>query len=1177
VLLCKSVTSKSCLRIPAGEGSRVGEGRRILFTVSGVGAFVLSSFFGSISLAQLPDAEPPERMQSLSGNFTGQTDRPLRYFPDGRDFVITNGAEYFNRPLYGGNVAFRVDGGDRPEFSFYLPGRGGNLRFGLRSQSETRWLDQRAHVVSRYKPGGLDYEISGDAQNAGVVRLSLRMLRDRRALIGRIEMGSAASGDLEIVLAFGGVDGMRGRRGGDIGCESEPVSRFFQLRPEQCRNNLITTTGSSFIVRGPRATMAGIFPGARGGVADGKQWREFSALLADLTQAGSSVRNDTPVVVMRRQIAANQPLHFVIVQTETNATAEVLARGLDEAKLGELFRNAELQRQATADRVVVDTPDPFINSAATALNVAADAVWDEPQRSFMHGAVAWRSRLLGWRGVYSGDALGWHERTRQHLEGFFRQQNTNPVPDKLATPEESANLSRNENALHSNGNLTKNHYDMNLVAVDAFFRYLLWTGDLEFARQQWPVIERHLAWERRLFRREFGPDKLPLYEGYANFWASDDVAYNGGGAAQASAYNYYHNKMAARVAKLLGKDATSYEREAELIAKAMRRELWLPDRGWFAEYKDWLGLQLVHPNAAAWTFYHAVDSGLPSPQEAWQISRFVDTQIARIPVRGPRALLGGFTLPTTSWMPYAWSVNNVVMAEVAHTSLAYWQANRVEEAFGFFKGCLLDSMFLGLCPGNVGMCTEFDAYRHESQRDFADGVGATSRALIEGLFGVRPDALAGELQLYPGFPVSWEHATLNHPDVTFAYHRDGMREIYEVEQKFSRPLALTLRAHALRDGINAVFVNGTATTWKALEESVGVPRVEIRTPPTGRQVVEIHWSGEQPKLLRVAYNVGRQKELRINCSAEITDLADPQIALAGARFQGASLRGLAAGTAGHRTVFAKVQQGALSWWQTITFQIHDESKPPVPLDWKHSMNVPLESVNLVGVFNDKVTQIFRNEYLSPRSPFCSLALPKQGIGSWCLPKTTFDVDDSGLRELARKSGGQFRLPNGVTFATPGETDAKNIAFVSQWDNHPREIAVPLNGKSSRAFLLMAGSTNPMQTGIDNGEVIVSYADGSTARLPLRNPTTWWPIEQDYFIDDYAFRYDGALPPRVDLKTGKIRVLEVNSFKGRGGKVPGGAATVLDLPLDPKKDLQSLTVRALANEVVIGLMSVTLAR
>jgi hypothetical protein len=328
-----------------------------------------------------------------------------------------------------------------------------------------------------------------------------------------------------------------------------------------------------------------------------------------------------------------------------------------------------------------------------------------------------------------------------------------PVPEEISPADARANLARNETSLHSNGDLSKSHYDMNLVGVDAFFRHLLWTGDLDYAREMWPVIERHLAWERRLFRREFGPEKLPLYEAYCCIWASDDLAYNGGGATHSSAYNLYHNRMAARVARRLGQDPAPYEHEAALIAQGMRQELWLGHYGWFGEWKDLLGLQLVHPNAALWTFYHTVDSGVPTPFEAWQMSRFVDTQIAHIPLRGPGVPDGNFTLPTTSWMPYTWSLNNVVMAESTHTALAYWQANRPETAFPLFKGALLDSMYLGLCPGNVGMCTFFDANRRESQRDFGDGSGATSRALVEGLFGVQPDLLAGPMERC-GYPAS---------------------------------------------------------------------------------------------------------------------------------------------------------------------------------------------------------------------------------------------------------------------------------------------------------------------------------------------------------------------------------------------------------------------------------------
>jgi hypothetical protein len=262
----------------------------------------------------------------------------------------------------------------------------------------------------------------------------------------------------------------------------------------------------------------------------------------------------------------------------------------------------------------------------------------------------------------------------------------------------------------------------------------------------------------------------------------------------------------------------------------------------------------------------------------------------------------------------------------------------------------------------------------------------------------------------------------------------------------------------------------------------------------------------------------------------------------------------------------------MRWWQPVEFEILTASvvtKLPTDAVW--------ETVDLTSTFNDRVTQIFKNEYLSPRSPYCSLAIPKQGIGSWCRPTAQAEIDDTGLRATAGRNGGRFVLPQGLPFATPGPGDAKNIVFTSQWGNYPREVIIPLTGRSKHVALLMAGSTNPMQSRFDNGEVVVTYADGSTSRLALENPTTWWPIDEDYFTDDFQFQRPGPIPPRVDLKTGQVRTYTVPEFKGRGRKVPGGSATVLDLALNPDRELKSLTMRALANEVVIGLMAVTLAR
>jgi hypothetical protein len=1233
-------------------------------------------------------------------NLATNIERPLRYRPDGTDFVIENGAEFFNRPLYGTNTAFRVDAGDRPEFSLYLPGRGGNLRIGMKTAAGAKWLFDAEKIVTRYRPGSMLYEIHDPLLGGGTLRLTALPMDKTEGLIVRAELVGADNVDL--VWAYGGANGQRGSRDGDIGCEKVPVSEFFQLKPEYCRGDEFTIHTNDFTMRSKAATIVGLAPdGSKLALADAEKWASLGDLLA---VAGRPVP-ELAVVVGQTQLRAGTAIYLALqriakdadhgeLQTYKDVRTDVAGKkgaqkigdlppAYEAAQLPQLFTDAEKHRREVAEKIVVETPDPFINAAASALCVAADGAWDESAGAFMHGAVAWRTRLLGWRGSYSGDALGWHDRTERHLMNWFPKQNAAPVTvagEPAQVPQDaSVSLARNEPELHSNGDLSRSHYDMNLPAIDVFFRHILWTGDVDFARKNWPVIERHLAWERRLFRREFGPEKLPLYEAYCCIWASDDLQYEGGGAAHSTAYNFYHNKMAARIARQLGLDSKPYEDEADLISKAMRSELWLPDRGWFAEWKDLLGLQLTHPNAALWTFYHTVDSELPTPMEAWQMSRFVDTQIAHIPLRGAGVPEGFCTLPTTSWMPYTWSTNNVVMAEVAHTSLAYWQAGRADEAFRLFKGCVLDSMFMGLCPGNVGMCTQFDIARREAQRDFADGCGMTSRALVEGLFGMKPDALAGELFISPGFPAEWDHASLRHPDFTFKYVREETKETYFIEPHFSKPMRLQLEIPARNDRVDEVTVNGKTVRFISPDssvknadspfaiaenvENIGAPRIRVKINKSElRYQVVIKYSDDLPATIVSQSLVGQGVEFKAAAQrATLIDISDPQKTMSGFSKDYSILTATASGLIGHRTAFVKVQEGDLRWWLPVAFEIRPafeivqserqdaehfrfrfRNNTPVAIDgnadifldgkkfaapvraaamgdsdelalpanavstgtarvrmkladgigaegtlvnWKVKSDAATkwETVDLGAVFNDRVTQIFKNEYLAPRSPYCSLAIPKQGIGSWIHwnPATdklaACDVDDSGLRAVADKNNGCLILPSGIPFQTAGTGDAKNIAFTSQWDNYPREIAVPLIGSASHIYLLMVGSTNSMQSQFDNGEVVVAYADGSTERLALRNPTTWWPIDQDYFIDDYAFRRPEAIPPRVDLKTGSVRVPDIADFKGKGGKIDGGAATVLDLPLNASKELKSLTVRTLANEVVTGLMSATLAR
>ena len=234
---------------------------------------------------------------------------------------------------------------------------------------------------------------------------------------------------------------------------------------------------------------------------------------------------------------------------------------------------------------------------------------------------------------------------------------------------------------------------------------------------------------------------------------------------------------------------------------------------------------------------------------------------------------------------------------------------------------------------------------------------------------------------------------------------------------------------------------------------------------------------------------------------------------------------------------------------------------------------------LSSYYNASVTDIFEQEYLSPRPQTTTLQIPTQGIGEWCHPTLTAVINDSVFRSFITRE--QVTIA-GVPFQSPRE--GRNIVFTSLWDNYPDSIVIPLKGKAESAYLLMAGSTNHMQSRIDNALLIATYTDHTTDTLHLRNPDNWCPIEQDYYVDGKAFYTTEPRPFRVCLgqatSDGQLMVsrdlgktLGIREVYGRA--IPGGGAQLLRMPLNPRKRLRSLTLRTLSNDIVVGLMGLTL--
>lgn len=1047
--------------------------------------YILISLLPAFAYAQYTTGNKPQsagdRIESTSYNDHKRgAARTLQYRPDGEDFVSVNGKNRYTRALYGSHTAFRLETSDRPIFAVYEKRNSKNIHFHLvLADSSVTPLEETAWCESRYTPGRRSYRLKHPSWGADAeLQISALALPDEDAAIWKITPVNM------------------------------PVGAVLRPMLSEIRLNRLSRNGD----------MGADPPGCFDAPEQPQQLQSLGISLFD--------RQDVYVLVRD---------YSLVVPSQEEGIA--------------LYNKSEQARADLASRVRITTPDPYFNTLGGALAIAADGIWDG--EVWLHGAIGWRMPLSGWRAAYTGDALGWHDRARTHFNAYAASQVTE-VPNTIPHPAQDSALAlaRSEKKWgtpqYSNGYICRNprrndqmhHYDMNLCYIDEFLWHFNWTGDLEYARRMWPVLTRHLAWEKR----NYDPDNDGLYDAYACIWASDALYYNSGAVTHSSAYNYRSNRLAAMIAEKIGEDPAPYREEADRILKALNARLWMPERGHWAEFQDFMGHKRLHTSPGVWTIYHALDSDIADPFQAYLATSYVDREIPHIPVRGDGLKDEGYaTISTTNWLPYSWSINNVAFAEVMHTALAYFQAGRADAGFHLLKSSVLDGMYLGESPGNFGQISFYDAARGECYRDFGDPIGVASRVLIQGLYGILPDAMNGRLLVKPGLPSSWPFASLHTPDIDFDFkHTNEAVTSYTIIHRLPAVRTLELQFPAQRSEVAKLTVNGKPATWTLVENSITRPVLSVMLPASSDEKVEINieWGGEV---------LGSPTKSQI----EATPAEAP-------------------------VRFVPMQQGDMKWWAPVDNPMAADKGNSTQFSAFAKVNSSkCEPVVMDEQFNSAVTDIFRNEYLSPRSPYTTLQIPKQGIGEWCHPLHTVDIDDSGLRSSVQK--GVLNTKLGVPFRTPAE--GPNIAFTSLWDNYPDSLTVSLKGKASRAYLLMAGSTNHMQCHIDNGLIRVYYKDGTCDKMALRNPDNWAPIEHIFFEDGMAFNRHAPALYRLRLKTGEVsnNFGEELGFPGASRELDGGAAILLEMSLNPDKKLSHLVLETLSNDVVIGLMGITLQR
>jgi hypothetical protein len=218
-----------------------------------------------------------------------------------------------------------------------------------------------------------------------------------------------------------------------------------------------------------------------------------------------------------------------------------------------------------------------------------------------------------------------------------------------------------------------------------------------------------------------------------------------------------------------------------------------------------------------------------------------------------------------------------------------------------------------------------------------------------------------------------------------------------------------------------------------------------------------------------------------------------------------------------------------------------------------------------------ITQLYEQKYLSPRPQTVSSRIGTDGYSPWCFPHWGVSRPRVTINKvpdlLDRADPTRLVTPQGVPFLWGGASN--NVAFASLWDNWPDQVTVPVRESGAAAWFLICGSTTVMQNRIANAVLRLKYADGVEETLELIPPYNYWnlsPIKgiqaraqfgASYYTEDTeAFTVPKPWPMTVELGA-------------------NCRAMVLNRKLRPGVTLASVTVEALSQESVVGLMGVSI--
>lgn len=827
----------------------------------------------------------------------------------------------------------------------------------------------------------------------------------------------------------------------------------------------------------------------------------------------------------------SQPVFFLVAQQYL----------VDPQKI---YESAKDRSRRLMERIISCTPEPYLDMAMSVVSAEIDGSWYPPKT--MHSTQVYNMPFLGWCNRFGHTYSGWFERAEEELACYAPLQNGfNGKTGFERDTERMECLMGPGSRYYGEGHIDTDQgmYNMQSQFFDQMIHAWRMTASEKLEELLYPALQKHTRWQDECF----DPDEDGLYESYINTWPTDSVWYNGGGSCEETCYAYTSHQAAEEMALHKGdaEEALYHKNVLARIRKGFFEKLWIEDKGYPGMMIEKGSHGRLHESAWQYNSFLPVIADMLSPfQEAMAV------WYSKWGLENVQFPFGGRTIWMSNWVPSVWSVRKIGGGENFQQAHAFFKAGFPEEGWDLLYGHMVKSDFDEVIPGGI----------------VSEAASLLTRAVISGLHGYQPDYPNGRVILSPQYPAAWKQAEIHtsYLDVQFSRKDSRIQYVFHLEKTAQVTVRLPLYAKKL------ITVSG-ADDWRVVP-GFGTSILEIFMEGTveGRIVAETEgafYPGASQNIQAVPLDT-----IALNGNG-IVAIHDPQHILEKEQITAEGAELSLKEISGHHICFLEYKEEDAHYYQLVELELSStvaenrqkEREKLVPA-LKGEKYIPIDIQE--HLFAD-VRTIFRQSYVSPKPQGVCLTIGTDGFSPWTFPYWGKGAPEIGLNEqqLSKRT---LETPSGIPFLWNG--GRKNVAFTALWDNWPTKITVPIGEKAKRIYLLLIGSSNPMQCHIANAVLQLTYIDGTREELEVENPRNFWSLcgyegegqiadqagtnDYDYAADSYCLP---EIPPEV-VQLGK---------NCRG--------VVLSWELLADKILESVTLETLSQEVVIGLSGITLLK